>query len=698
MNPWFLLGLTGIAIPILIHRLIQKHARLKKFAAVRLLLASQKQLARPLKIKHLLVLALRVLIIAGLSFMLGRPVLVREKGVALAGRSQRAVALILDNSASMRYRDTISDRVSKAKEAALSILKSMEQGGRVVVIPTVSVPPSDTRPQLLSPEEAKREVETLPVSFGTGNLMDTLGQAYQTLQPWKGQKEIVMVTDLTKGEWEGFNLSLLRAFDRQVPVKVVRMGDEKRDDNLAILSAELVAGPVVGVASSVRIVLANYGQRPVNGLAVRLLLDDAKVDQKTVDLEPFDRVTTSLELRTERPGWVRMEVNISQDRLAVDDSYYLSFKVEEKIWALVVDGDPKTSLKTSETYYLVNALNPQRTGEDSLVVPRVITADELTRIDITPYRLVVLANLGKLTTVPAQRLMDHVKTGASLFISLGDRVVPERYNSTFYDGSVRLLPRRLRAVYQDSRGEPQRIGKVDFEHPALTIFKGAKRSLTSAEFHRYFLLDMNERASGSLVLIAAERGDPLLVQAPVGKGKVFLLTSSADPDWNDLSLRTGYLPLIQSLVRYGAGLQSGKYDSSTRVGQSLEISPSRASGNTIVTVTDPSGKETTAVVSPEKGEIPAGVAGTIFPGIYGIALDNLHRLHAVNVPREESDLAKVSKEELASKLSGVPVEVTTYRAPEDLSSLLGTRRELWPIILVFIIALMVGEVIAANRG
>ncbi len=697
ISPLFLLALAGMAIPILIHRLIQKHARLKKFSAVRLLLASQKQLARPLRIKNLLVLALRVLIVAGLSFMLARPVLVAQRGLALAGGGQCAVALILDNSASMRYKNAISDRVSMSKEAALAILKYMEQVGRVMVIPTVGISPSDAHSKLLSPEQAIKEVQSLPASFGTGDLTNALSQAYQALQSWKGEKELVMVSDLTKAEWEKFDLARLRAFDRQVPVKVVRLGDEKRDDNVAVLSAEVIGGSVVGISSSVRIVLANYGQRLVKSLTVRLLLNETKVDQKVIDLEPFSRVTTSLKFSPASSGWVQVEVNVSQDRLAVDDSYYLSFKVEGKLGALVVDGDPKTSLKASETYYLVNALNPERTGEDSIVVPRVITGNELDHVDITPYRLVMLANLGKLTGEHAQKLLDHVKAGASLFIFLGDKVVPERYNVTLYDGRVRLLPQRLRTVYPYVQDTLERIGKIDFEHPAFTIFKGTERSLISAKFYRYFLLDMSEVEADSRALINTERGAPLLVQTQVGEGRVFLFTSSADADWNDLSLKTGYLPLIQSLVRYTVGLQSRGCDSSTRVGQPLRFPPPKDDRAKIATVADPSGKEAAILVSPKDGKTDARYMGTIFPGIYRIALDNLQWVHAVNVPREESDLAKVSKAELSSKLSGVPIEVINYRTSEDVRSVFGIRKELWRILLVFVIALMVGEVIVANR-
>jgi hypothetical protein len=82
LNPFFLFGLAAGILPILIHRLTQRKAIPRKFSAVRLLLQSQRVMARPQRLKHLLLLALRILAIAGLSFMMARPIL-EPKGYLL---------------------------------------------------------------------------------------------------------------------------------------------------------------------------------------------------------------------------------------------------------------------------------------------------------------------------------------------------------------------------------------------------------------------------------------------------------------------------------------------------------------------------------------------------------------------------------------------------------------------------------------
>ena len=61
LNPLFLFGLAAGILPILIHRLIQRKAIPRDFSAVRLLLQSQRIMARPQRLKHILLLALRVL-------------------------------------------------------------------------------------------------------------------------------------------------------------------------------------------------------------------------------------------------------------------------------------------------------------------------------------------------------------------------------------------------------------------------------------------------------------------------------------------------------------------------------------------------------------------------------------------------------------------------------------------------------------
>ena len=100
-------------------------------------------------------------------------------------------------------------------------------------------------------------------------------------------------------------------------------------------------------------------------------------------------------------------------------------------------------------------------------------------------------------------------------------------------------------------------------------------SLKGASFQRYFKIEGSTKN-----LLTLENKDPLLVEADLGKGKLFLFASSADLDWNDLPLKAAYLPLIQGLLKEAVGLTRDSLPAGIRFGEPFEekSSPAQVAG------------------------------------------------------------------------------------------------------------------------
>jgi hypothetical protein len=146
LNPLMLIALAAAVLPILIHRLTHSKAVRRNFSAVRLLLHSQNLMAKPQRLKHLLLLGLRVTAIAALVIMAARPMLVRP-GLLAVGE-QGAKVLLIDNSVSMGYKDAQGQRYERAKEAARQIINGLRgPTSQVLVIPTAPPGgrPNDTK-------------------------------------------------------------------------------------------------------------------------------------------------------------------------------------------------------------------------------------------------------------------------------------------------------------------------------------------------------------------------------------------------------------------------------------------------------------------------------------------------------------------------------------------------------------------------
>ena len=653
INPLFLFALAAGVLPILIHRLTRRKALTKKFSAVRLLIQSQQNMARPQRLKHFLLLILRILAVLTLVFLMARPILIQPGLLAMGGEG--ATVILLDNSASMGYRDEGGERFEAAKRAGKEIVRKLS--GKVLVAPLAANPGRISEREgirWMEAGEAVRRIDALPLSSGRADATSTLSQAFRALKEVKGAGNILILTDLTRGDWEGLDLSKTERVPAETGITFLRIGGPNRDPNTTIKEVSLTEGDAVaGAYSRLEATLINYSDGPVSS-TVSLFLSGVKRDQKSLELKAGEEGRISFDAFFEKPGWVDGELRLGGDFLPLDDSFYFGLKVKEKVKVLIVDGDPKRALKASESYYLVNALSPGR-GEETPFLTRVVTEKEWAGLDLRSFDALFLLNVGR---PQGSRIASFLESGKPVFIFAGDQVVPGDYNS------IPLFPWRLREIQGREGLKPQRIGQIDFSHEALKGFSaGAGESLRSALFRRHLRL---EGTAGNLLTL--ENGDPLLSQADIGKGKLFLFASSADLDWNDLPLKGGYLPLVHGLLKEATAM--GK-DSSPRSGRYGE---------------DADGK-----IPPVQIRGPQGGMG-----VFKSFGEEGETWRGVNLPREESNLAKMTEAEVGRKFGSLPVKVAQFKEGGG-GDLQGGRKETWPYLLGFLLVVLAVEMGVAGR-
>src|SRR5437868_14820221 len=95
-------GAILAGIPVLLHLIMRQKPRHLLFPAFRFLLQRHRTNQRKLRLRHLLLLALRVLLIALICLALARPKPYSERLNLSADRPAAAV-LVFDNSLSMEY-------------------------------------------------------------------------------------------------------------------------------------------------------------------------------------------------------------------------------------------------------------------------------------------------------------------------------------------------------------------------------------------------------------------------------------------------------------------------------------------------------------------------------------------------------------------------------------------------------------------
>lgn len=632
LNPFFLLGLMAAALPVLIHRLARRRAVVKRFSAVRLLIKSQQAMTKPQRLKHLFLLALRVLAVACLVLLMARPLLVRPGFLNV--QDGTATLLIVDNSMSMGYREDHGKRFDIAREVAGEIAGRLN--GKIAVLSTASF---QKDPRWMSRGESLRELENLSLSPGRGDPASALSRGYRLLEETKGPGEILILTDMARGDWEGFNLSKIGKVSSESRVSFLRIGGPNRDPNVAVREMNLIEGePVVSVPGRIEVVLSNFSDQP-GEILVQLYLSQTKKDQKSATIESMGQAKVYFEIFFDRPGRADGEIRISGDRLAPDDILYFSFNVKEKIKTLVVDGDPRTSLRASESYYLLNALHPGG-AESSPFQVQVVTEEEFSYANTDPYEAIFLLNVAR---PRVSRLLPVLESGRPVFIFLGDRVIPGEYNG------FPLSPLKIREMKETV---PVGITEVNPARPILKSISGAGGgSLQTALFRRYFKIEGRAKP-----LLTLKNGDPLLIETEVGKGKIFLFASTADLDWNDFPLKAAYLPLVQGLLKEAVGLVNG--------------------------TAPPTGG------SPDLERKPGSHRISMPPGEPG---------GSIHSPLIESDLGKVSPDEMKKKFGKIDLQVAQYHEDILNEAHSGGRKELWPFLLCFVLLVLGVEMAVSGK-
>jgi hypothetical protein len=397
---------------------------------------------------------------------------------------------------------------------------------------------------------------------------------------------------------------------------------------------------------------------------------------------------------------------------------------------LCVDGEPGAELFTGETDYLRQALRPgaESSGPPSrgdvaasaesaatreaaaerlsLFDPEVVTVEGLIPSDLPRYDAVVLANVARLDAEPLAALERYVREGGALVVFLGDRVDADFYNQALHRGGAGLLPCALGEAVGEGADRRQAVhisGELG-EHPFLGIFREQKMiKLSSPFFFRYWRLEGVEGRQDVRVVCRFEGGSPAIVEAERGRGRVVVLASSADDEWNDMPSWPAYLALVQEMTAQVARDPGAQRN--VTVGQPLvaHLSP-RQLGKTASLLRPGEAQPVALRAHAADGLVSVTYEKTDRAGVYRLLPqspdgepDARDQLFAVNVPARESDVRRTSAQELRKAYAGFEFHYQRGSMRRERTTVAARGGELWRWLAYVLLGLVLLESVLAQR-
>src|SRR5690606_32246431 len=130
LTPWALLLGVAAAVPLLLHLLRRRSGERVEFPALRYLLRAEREHAREVRLRNLLLLLVRIAMVLALAAALARPI----GPLPGLGHPPTAVAIVLDNSASTVAVVGGTTLLEQEKRAARALLASARDADRITLV------------------------------------------------------------------------------------------------------------------------------------------------------------------------------------------------------------------------------------------------------------------------------------------------------------------------------------------------------------------------------------------------------------------------------------------------------------------------------------------------------------------------------------------------------------------------------------
>src|ERR1700722_5666007 len=609
-NPWFLLGLAAIGLPVYLH-LLRRHVTTPlPFSSLMFFERGIQSSTRHQRLRYLLLFALRSALLLLLVLAFANPFFRRTS----AGANDKLLLLVVDDSFSMKA----GARFADAKQAALQVLASrprsqpaevMALGGRLAIL---------TRP--IQDEAALRSaVESIQPGDARANLGELAHGVRALVESVHLPVEMHLFSDMQK---TGMTANFV---DMELPPSVfvflIPVGGSATP-NWTVESIHFpaqLADPKDPRKSRVQAVIAGYGT-PAAAKTVTLEVNNKAIATRKVNLPADGRATVEFAPLDVPYGLNHCAIRIdSADGFPADDVSVFAVKRSDPERVLFVHqaGDKRSPV------YFGAALGAATQAAFNL---QAIDSEKSADIDPSKYAFVVLSDAVALPSIFENALMRYVRGGGSVLIAAG--------TSAAHHARIPIFGGTTSDAHSYSRDGSALIGQTDLTHPVMNDAAGW------TDLKIYYVAGVD--ADGARVIVRLTDQTPLLMEKQIGEGHVLLLASGFDNLTNDLPVRPAFVAFVDLTARYLAG--SDSISGSRLVDSYVPLRAAAAGGSNPaagVEIIGPDGRRALSLAEAASAQS----FQLAHAGFYQIRFANGHTaLIGVNPDARESDLQPIAND------------------------------------------------------
>ena len=664
LYPGFLFALLSVAIPVIIHLFNFRKFKKVYFSNVQLLKEVEQQNSSKEKLKNLLILLSRILAIIFLVLAFAQPYipLNNQKTTAV----NNSVSIYIDNSYSMEAINKDGSLLDEAKRRAKELIKGFGINDRFQLLTNDF---EGKHQRLLNKEEFLKALDDVKISASNRNLQQILNRQGNILTS-AANKYSFLISDFQKN------------------IASVKKLETKTDIQYSFLKLNATALPNVGVDSvwtlspnhqpganeKLVVLIKNYSEEEAINIPLKLAINNQQKGLSSVTIPAGKTIKDTLSFSGLKSGWQKGVISIKDFPVTFDDSLSFSFKVDESLPVLSINGPNAGSyikaLFGADKYYKLTENSESNINYNSL----------------SNFGLIVLNGLSNPSSGLAQQLKTYLTSGGSVVIFPDLDSDIKVYNS--FLGALSL------PQIQNLNNTASKVDQIDLQHPIFkTVFEEIPKNLDLPTVNRYYDFAENN-ASNKENIMSLPGGKLFFSKYGIGSGQVYLSATGLNANDGNFARHPVFVPLMYRLT-LNNGLDDALY---------YNLGNDRALASKQLTL----GKNQTLKLTAKNFEIipevrQAGGKTLIYtadqiklPGFYNLNLaDSVIGVYSFNIGRTESDMHYLSKtvlDNLAEK-SNLKIYDTDKDAVKLIAGSNKIGQTLWKLCLILSLIFIAAEIL-----
>ncbi len=521
VNPYLLFGLLAISIPVLIHLFNFRKFKKVYFSNVRFLKELQIQTQKQSKIKHLIVLILRIIAIIALVLAFAQPFIPSDKGkVIQTGYSY--VSIFVDNSFSMQNTASNGMLLDEAKAKAKEIAQAYELSAQFQLL-TNDFDGSQQR--FISRDELMLLIDEIKPSSSSHLLSQALKRQYDLLSSSNiSNKSAYVISDFQKimSDFSQFPV------DSTIPTIFIPLKGQNTN-NLCIDSIWFDT-PAFHLGQDVSLFakISNMGDNLTEKVPVKLMINGKQRAIAGPDIAAGSSEIVNLNFKITETGIQQGVVELTDYPIVYDDKFYFSISVLKQISSLCINGK-------EESVYLNNLF-----AGDSNFIFQNVSANQLNYNEFSSTNLIIFNKLQNISSGLTNEISNFVNNGGTLAVFPPAEGDLSSYNALF--GNLHA------PVYSRLDTAETSVNEINALHKLYrNVFEKIPQNADLPRVLKHYKIENNVRSIKES-LLKCQNGDDFLAEITTGNGRVMLFSTPLDLTFSNFAKQTIFVPTLYNIA------------------------------------------------------------------------------------------------------------------------------------------------------